>query len=287
MDNRNKTTELHDKVAQLKSELPEGSIDDIVETKEEVQTIADVPETAVVEEETVNDTDYAEQPDEQEAVTEEPDQDDIEDVSTQDLPPLEERYKESSREAQTLYYKNRKMTDAIIEASSMPEPTEDELRAYAEQRKIDFDDLDSLGLTLFKDSYKNEVRFKRIEEASAVTRELDGWVANVEEFVENENNLNKYPSLQNNSEEFKAFAAKPHRKGMDFDDLVGLFMFKKSQQKEAQPKKKSMLLDKGNGRNTPPKRKGFNEDDLRHIRKTQGEKAYKKALKDNNISINI
>lgn len=308
LDNRKKTEELKNKVEQIKADLPDGSIDAIMDKEEKAKQNDDPIPTPQPTNDDANPDDIDISDDNNEDVDDpvDPtpaDDDDADDAPEPspaptkeqpkdpktELPPLEERYKESSKEATALYFRNKKITDTIMDASEMPDPTEDQMKEFAKENGVEYEDLDVFARNMLKNTLKNELRFQKIRGVVATTKEMDKWVEDVESYVEDEGNLNKYPSLQNNSDEFIKYASASSRVGMDFDDLVGAFLFKKSQDSGKDPNKRtkrSLLLDKGNGRQTPPKKKGLNEDDAKHLRLTNP-KAYKKAIKEGKIKISL
>ncbi len=203
---------------------------------------------------------------------------------TKELPDVEERYKESSKEATSLYFKNKKITDTIAEASSMADPTEDELRDYAKEMGEDLDNLDNFAKNLLKNSLKNERRFSKINSVVEQSKEIERWLDTVDTFAGSEATLNKYPSLANNAEAFRKYASREQRRGMDLEDLVASFLFNLKTERPVRGDNKSLLLDRGNGRNQPTAPTKMDEGDAIALR-NKDQKAYKKAIKDGKIDI--
>ena len=59
--------------------------------------------------------------------------------------------------------------------------------------------------------------------------------------------LSDNPGLEGSEEDFKIFAIKPTRRGVDFETLVSAFLFAK--QKNAPPKKKGQMFETGSAGN--------------------------------------
>lgn len=281
MDNRNKDLS---KIIEEGKNVPDDISLDEKENKEKEEMLEeDNPEP--IEEPTPQEPDIEEDGDvdgvaKEEPVLDEPDEEPAEkpEPHKPSREELEKQYSDSSREAMSLYFRNRKLTDAISKASDMPDPTEDELRDYVSRMGEDYDNLDEFTKNLITDNMKANRFQKQIINAAVEDRKLDAWVEKIDSFLEDEKMLNKYPSLHNNGAEFKKFASKETRRGSDLEDLLGAFLYKRAGME--QPKKKGeMLLSKGAGKSAPTKSRGTSEEDLAQIRKTQGEKAYKEALK--------
>jgi hypothetical protein len=141
-----------------------------------------------------------------------------------DIPPQEDfkkRFAESTREAQILYAKNKKTMETIQEAGKVAEPTEDEM-------KVQFPDWDLMSDTeksLSKRVYKGEKALGMITQISEESKKVDEWNGKVDTFVDDPESAQKYPKLAGREAEFKAFASKPTRVGVDFEVLVNAFSY--------------------------------------------------------------
>lgn len=187
------------------------------------------------EAEIVDDT----QDDDQEEVEDQPEEEDEpEDKETQDY---KKKFTESTREAQVLAAKNKKMNEAIDKAGQITEPTEEELK----KEYSDWDDMTATEQRFAKDNLVNKRRFEIIHESTKEFKDIEAWSGKVDSFLEDPKTLVDNPKLERRIEEFKAFAAKPTRRGVDFDDLVSAFLY--SVESTKQPAKKGKMIEMGSG----------------------------------------
>ena len=131
------------------------------------------------------------------------------------------KFVESSKEAQILHARNKKVTDAFEQANNLPEPTDDELT----KEYTDWDLLSDFEKKLAKEAYKSKKRFEVIGEATKAYKEVEVWVEKVDEFIDDPSLPKTYPDLAGKEEEFKHFATQPTRRGVDFDTLVKAFSY--------------------------------------------------------------
>jgi len=196
----------------------------------------------------------------------------------------EEDYKkkfvESTREAQVLYSKNRKLSDVLEKANDINEATDDELvKEYPE-----WDVMDDFSKKLAKDNFINKKRFNTLHEATREFKDIDAWNEKVDKFVSDPKNLSDYPDIDGRENEFKAFATKPTRRGVDFSDLVSSFLYNSE---KAKPKKKGKLYETGSGGEKPaPKSDKISLDDARVLRQKDFKK-WKELMIAGKIEENI
>ena len=222
-----------------------------------------------------------EQPEEVEEVQEE-----VEEVEEEvKLPkenPIEKRYIESTREAQVLSAKNKKMNEAFEQASSISDVSEAELKS----EYPDWDLMSDFEQKLAKKNLVNDKRFEAIQKVTKEFKDVDAWLGKVGEFVEDPKSLISYPSLEGKTEEFKLFASKPTRRGVDFEDLVSAFLYS---EKTKVVKNKGKMFESGTG---GAKDKGntntgmVSVDEAAKLKKTDYNK-YKELLKAGKISDEI
>jgi hypothetical protein len=160
------------------------------------------------------------------------------------------KFTESTREAQVLRAKNKKLQEAIQNAGSLPEPTEQELQAEFPE----WEEMTATERRLAKDSILNRRRFDAINSAALEGKNIDEWNQKVDEFVDDPKTLIANPELEGKQEEFKRFSAKPTRRGLDFDDLVLAFLGDVQKNRPA-PKKGSMFPSGSAGPNDTMKPK--------------------------------
>jgi len=211
--------------------------------------------------------------------------DDIPEETTEEIPKEEEakeetpevdykdRYTESSREAMVLFSKNKKITETIDAAAKIEDVSDAEVEAYARAHGTDPEYMDEITKSMLKDTLVNKKRFDKIQEVVAESKKIDEWAGKVDEYIESEDTTQKYPVLEDSVDEFKSFAMKPSRRGMDFDDLTASFLFSK----KPKAKKKGSLLLNGNSVKAPAKPKGLTAEDLAVLRR-KDPREYKRVI---------
>lgn len=162
-----------------------------------------------------------------------------------DLTPEETRQKliDSSREAQILYARNKQVQDAIVSANNIPAPTDDEMR----KEFNNWDELDEFSKRMARDNITNS---RRLSAVTAVTQDFknqDDWMEKVDTFIDNPETITKTPELDGLEDEFKKFASLPTRRGGNFSDLVGAFLYERETVKKNTPKKKGKMFPTGSG----------------------------------------
>jgi len=189
------------------------------------------------------------------------------------------KFVESTREAQVLHSKNRKMNEAIDEAAKLTEPTDEELqKAYPD---IDIDIMSAGEKQLYSDNLLNKKRFEMIDKVSQDAKKIGDWLEKVDKFVENPETIIKNPALEGRVEDFKLFASKPTRRGVDFEDLTSAFLYDASS--KAKPKKKGQMFESGtSGHDKKPKKTQLTIEEGRKLRDTNYDK-WKEMLKAGKI----
>src|SRR5690606_37767235 len=99
--------------------------------------------------------------------------------------------------------------------------SEDDLR----REYPEWDTLTNVEQRLFRDNFLNKRKFDLVHQAVQEAKKVDEWAEKVDKFVEKKTLLEEYPQLAGREEEFKSFAMKPTRRGVDLEDLVGAFLF--------------------------------------------------------------
>lgn len=164
-----------------------------------------------------------------------------------------EKFSNSSREALILAARNKKMNEAIEQADSLPMPTDDELGLAAYKAGFNLDDMSTVEKELFRKSIHNENRLAKISEVAREGKDIDEWNQKVDGFIEDPKTLNANPDLEGKTEQFKVFAMKESRRGVDFDTLVSSFLYTVGQ--ERKPNKGQMFEVGTGGPNTKVKPK--------------------------------
>ncbi len=131
------------------------------------------------------------------------------------------RYTDSVREAQVVSFKNKEINQAVDEAATLTEPTEDEMK---QKYGSGWDEMSVTEQMLAKDSLLNKKRFELIHGATQKFKAVEDWTEKVDTYIGNPKTLIANPELEGKQEEFKLFATKPTRRGLEFDDLVLAFL---------------------------------------------------------------
>lgn len=134
------------------------------------------------------------------------------------------KFVDSRREALILHSKNKKISEAIEAASSMPEPTEDELKI----KYKDWDMMDDTQRQLATDNYKNSKALSMLGEVTKESKDIESWNNKVDDFVDNPKTLIANPLLEGKTDDFRIFASKPTRRGVPMEDLISAFLFEAS-----------------------------------------------------------
>jgi hypothetical protein len=148
------------------------------------------------------------------------------------------KFTESSREAQILHAKNKKINEAVEKAKGLPDPTVEELT----KEYPDWELLTDTEKRLAKDSVISTRRFAILEEVTAESKDIEAWNTKVDTFISDPKSLIKHPELDGKEEEFKIFASKPSRRSVDFEDLIPAFLYTAKQ-----PAKKGAMFETGSG----------------------------------------
>lgn len=185
----------------------------------------------------------AEKPEEQiEQV--EPNEEKEEPQETSQETPQEVDYKkkfiESTRQAQILASKNKKLSEAIENSSLDKEITEDDVR----RKYPEFDDLSDFEKKMARDRVIEDKRLESIRKISEEFKNIDAWQEKVKTFVTDPKMLADNPDLEGKQDEFEVFASKPSRMGADFQDLVAAFLYERS---KSVVKHKGKMFETGGG----------------------------------------
>jgi len=151
------------------------------------------------------------------------------------------KFTESTRESQVLYSRNKKISEAVDQAAQMERPTKEEM----EKDFADWDVMSDTEKRLAEDNVVNSKRFQAIHKATQEGKDILAWNEKVDKYVDNPKVLQDYPEMEGKQEDFKIFASKPTRRGVDFDDLISAFLFDMS--KVIKPKNKGKMFETGSG----------------------------------------
>lgn len=191
-----------------------------------------------------------------------------------------ERNVASAQEAQILHAKNKKMTESLEKAIAVTEPTEEELRV----KYPDWEMMSDFEKKTATNTSKVEKQMAALSEVVKENKELESWSTKVDEFVQDPANLSKYPGIEGKEDEFKLFATKPTRRGIDFEDIVPAFLYGL----KPEPPKKGKMFEVGSGglNENKPKSDKITIEEARALRTTNYEK-YKTLLRAGKIDIGL
>jgi hypothetical protein len=189
------------------------------------------------------------------------------------------KFVESTREAQVLHAKNKKINEVIETALTLPDPTDEELK----KEFTDWDVMTDTEKKLATDNLKSTRRFAMLEEVTRESKDIETWNTKVDSFVDDPKTLVDNPELEGKLDDFKLFATKPTRRGVDFGDLV--LAFGGEEAKKTKPKNKGSMFETGTGGpNDRPKPKSdkISIEQARVLRETDYKK-YTEYLKAGKI----
>lgn len=163
-------------------------------------------------------------------------------------PDIKERYDASTREAQRLYKNVVTMDQAIADANTLPDPTEDELRG----ENPEWETMSDTEKKFAKEAFISRRFRAHINEAAQAIKNIKDWQDKVAEYSENPQTLIDHPEMEGKEDLFKEFASKKELSGTNFDILVTSFLYEES--KKAKPNHKGEMFPRGSaGPNGPEK----------------------------------
>jgi len=155
-------------------------------------------------------------------------------------PDFKEKFVQSSKEAQVLHAKNKKMNEVLEKASQLEAPTDEELSKEYTEWEVMSDFEKKMATEAFTSKRYRDF----IAEGTKEFKDIDAWSDKVDGFIDNPEVLIAHPELEGKTEEFKAFASKPTRRGVDFEDLLKAFLF---DVKATKPVNKGSQMEGGSG----------------------------------------
>lgn len=216
---------------------------------EDAEKLKDTPEEETQEEETTEVIESEEKPEEKtEEVPEEKTEDEKEEVAEEEKTEdkkqeIEKRYSESTREAQILHLKNKKMQEAVEQAGQLPEPTDEDMKVeYPE-----WDDMTASEQKTARKSVWNEKKFSYIDSVNEESKNIDAWNKKTGDYVDDPKTLIDHPELEGMQDEFKLFLNKPSRRGLELEDLTKIFLFDTQSQRAKAGPKKGQMFERGSG----------------------------------------
>ena len=207
------------------------------ETPETPEPEAETPEEEVPSEE----QEEQEEPETPEAEPEKEEEEPEIEPEKEETPDYKKKFSESSREAQKIHAKNRKLNEAISEAGNIDDPSEEELQ----KEYSDWDILSDFEKKLAREALISSRRFNMISKAAEEGKKIDKWNEDVDKFVEDPANLITYPDLEGKQDDFRLFANKEKYNSVPFDVLVPAFLHES--QKTTKAPNKGKMFERGTG----------------------------------------
>lgn len=265
--------EVNARVAEIDKEVPENLQEEIDKENEVAVVVEDEPAEDPSDE--VVQTKSQEELD----ITPEPEKE----PQKPQLPPIEDRYKESGQEAMILNNRNEKILETIEEADKTTETTIEELRVHALSLGENYDNLDTFSQNLVKDSLLSKKYREKLSTLVADDKNTKAWVKKVSDFISEDKVIEDYPALKGHQEDFLKYASKKTHLGADLELLIAGFLFKLPKEEKPQ----DVLLPRGGGSNNMPiKPAQLTQEDARAIRKKDPTK-YMEMVREGKFKIDL
>ena len=207
-------------------------------TKEELQAGA---EKALAEAEALATQEPEKEAEKVEEVVEEPVVEQEPVAEPEETLELKKKLTNSAKEAQVLQSRTKKYDEAVGEAEAIVEPTDAEMSA--EYGTTEWQEMTLTEQKLAKKSWINEKRFEIMSKVAKEGKDIEKWNSAVDTFVGDPKVLISHPELEGKTEDFKLFAMKPSRRGLDMEDLI--LAFNGDQILNAKPKNKGKMFESG------------------------------------------
>lgn len=196
----------------------------------------------------------------------------------------EQRYKNQQSEAQIQAARNRALLDKIDQANQIPEPKDEEMIVFVNGRGGDWELLTPFEQETQRDIWKGKKRDSLLNEAVKTTKDIDAWAGQLDEFIDKSDGDPKYVGLSGHEAEFRDFAMKQSHRGVDIDSLL-LPAFLQNLPK---PKKRADLFLKGGGGDKDDSKPGkLTDTDQVSALRTTDPRAYKRAIKEGKVDLDI
>lgn len=214
-----------------------------------------------------------------------------EDKEEEDTPPddnpddeLKKKLSASARENQKIYAKNRVINQALVDADSIPAPTDEEMKAkYGDQWDLysDAEKEEKVEIVLTKKWRE------KIKDASDQASKIEKWNESVDQFVDDPQTLVDMPDLEGKTDDFKEYASNPENNSVPFKLLVSAFLHD-VQTKRAVNKGKMFIRAKGGSNQKPqaPQGETFTLEQSRILRETDYP-TWKEKLMEGKIKTDI
>jgi hypothetical protein len=263
--------EKEDKNEEDVEEVEESDDDEVADDEEE----ADDNDSDDEEEEPEEEDESDEVDDADDKEVEKPKNKKLKDLSQEEK---DKKLKASTRESLVLHAKNKKIQESIREAASLEAPTDAEMEA----KYSNWEDMDTITQDIARESFATS---RRMEAITKVTEDFDNqevWDKKVDTFIDDVQTITNNPKLEGAEDEFRSFASKPTRRGVDIGDLVNAFLYEREESRPAKKKGKMYPDGSGGHKRDKPKKTKLSASEAGNLRKTDYNK-WREMLKTGKI----
>lgn len=226
------------------------------------------------------------EPKDEEVEEEEPEQKEVPPVKeeeTETEEDKEKKYRSQQTEAQIQAERNRVINNKVEEAKNLPEPTEDELRAFVKEDGAEWDELTNFEQSQARRSFKAERKLSLVTEAVQEGKKVDEWAEKVDEFIDSTDGKPEFVQLSGNEAEFKKFAMKESHRGAPIDILLSAFLHNLP----AKPKTRGALFNTGGGGERQEAKTGIVDAEKAKSLRESDPREYKRQVKAGKIKLDV
>jgi hypothetical protein len=170
-----------------------------------------------------------------------------------------------------------------VEVKEVPEPTEEDLKAFVRGEGSDWDELTNWEKALAKRTYLTEKKLEAMNEGFQAQKKQSEWSKKLDTFIETTDGKPEYTKLSGHEAEFKRFAMQHPE-----NDIQNLLLPAFLHNLPETPLKRGSLMEHGGGGLPPEKPKeGIDDADLAKKLRESDPREYARQLKAGKIKISI
>lgn len=198
------------------------------------------------------------------------------------------KFTESSRENQLERERREKAEREAEEMRKPKEITDDTMK----QTYPDWDNYDEGVKTALKNQAIQSQELERLKASQSEYHNERKWRGQVDSFLDENGETERYPALVKNQDAFRKFVNKPERKGMDLDILAKAFGYEAgaTQEPEKKPGSNQEMLNTGSGAGATGKhktdKKKLDADDAKRLRENNP-REYERKVRSGELDIKI
>jgi hypothetical protein len=194
----------------------------------------------------------------------------------------EKRYRAQQAETQIQVEKNKAIAQRVEEAQGVIIPTEGDLRTYATQEGLSWDEMTTVEQLMLKKTYIADKKFAMVQEVVESSKKVDEFAKSVDEFIDSTDGKPEYVDLSGHELEFRKYAMKDSHRGTPMDVLLGAFLH------SLPPKSKvrgSMFETGGGGEKPKPSTDNITDAEYVNKLRTSNPREYRRLVKAKKIKI--